>query len=297
MNRTASLIEATAEQPHITIEELAPDYPVIHVSNPQATASIALHGAHLISYQPSGQDPVIFTSRDAVFREGKAIRGGVPICWPWFSAHRDAGNGYPSHGLARTSFWQLEQIECGADTTTLVLSFTTDGSDASWPYACKATLTITVGSTLAISLRSDNLSDSAIEISEALHSYFQVGMADQTEVIGLQGCDYVFSLSDTEVKSQDAPIVINEAIDRVYHSEATIEIADRSNQRTIIVEKHNSQTTVVWNPGAEAAAAMGDLANDEYHHFVCVEPANAWPNRMTLAPGTSHTSSMTVSVK
>jgi len=297
MNRTATLIEATANHPNITIDEPAPGYPVIRVSNPQASASVALHGAHVVSYQPAGHQPVIFTSSAAIFSEGKAIRGGIPICWPWFSAHRDGTKGFPSHGLARTSFWQLDDVTSTGDATTLTLSFATDGSDAAWPYATKATLTITIGVTLSLALRSDNLSNETIEISDALHAYFQVAQAQQTEVLGLAGADYVFNLSDPEVKSQLSPIIISEPIDRVYHSTAAIDIADRAGERTIHIEKSQSHTTVVWNPGADTAAAMADLANDEYQNFVCVEPANAWPNRIPLPAGTSHTTSMTVSVK
>lgn len=295
MDLLSTLNQVVSNVPQVSIDELAPGYPVICVANDAATATIALHGAHLIDFTPEGESPVIFTSRNAVFRGGKAIRGGIPVCWPWFSAH-PSDSTLPSHGIARTSFWELIEVAHTTTGTRVVLSLTTDGSDPRWPFASTATIAFTIGSSLDIKLTTENQSDSAIAFSDTLHCYFKVGAADQSEVTGLDGATYVFNLKDDELKTQDSAIIIDQPIDRVYHSAGANTIVDRANHRVIHINKSGSTNTVVWNPGSDGAKDIGDLADDEFHQFVCVEAGNAHPSPITLEPAASHTTAISVTI-
>ena len=288
------LISASA---HLSVEEVAPGYPVINVAHPTASASVALHGAHLLSWQPAGARwSVIYTSPDAVFKEGKAIRGGIPICWPWFHAH-PTDPSLPSHGFARIRFWMLRRVT--EDDAAVELEFTLKPSDetrALFPHEFSTALTVRIGATLSVALRTTNLSPEPINIGGALHTYFAVGDLSEIGIAGLEGVDYLDTVGEHVVRTQEGPIHFGGEIDRIYRAAPPVRIVDRVFGRNIRMESSGSRSTVVWNPFFQKAAALGDLPANAYRDFVCVEAANAGDDVRTLMPGDSHTLAMTVRV-
>jgi D-hexose-6-phosphate mutarotase len=274
-------------------EDFAPGYPTIRISNDHASATIALHGAHLIDYIPRDQEPVIFTSREAIFKEGKAIRGGIPVCWPWFGAH-PSDSSMPAHGFARNRFWQLVSSKSSPEGTEVVLELDTDSIDL-WQHSTKLTLTIFVGKELQLDLTTTNLGDTEVTIGGALHSYFIVGSIEQTTLSGLDQTSFLDTLSNT-TETQIGDIHFNSETDSIYkQTEAAVTIHDPLLKRNIHISKSGSTSTVVWNPWINKAAALADLADDEYHDFLCIEAANAHEDVYTLQANQSHTLSTSIS--
>ncbi|MEH6586322.1 MAG: D-hexose-6-phosphate mutarotase [Halioglobus sp.] len=295
MDTLHHLNQMVADVPQASIHEIASGYPAVRIKNSFGAAEIALHGAHLTEFIPTASTPVIFLSSDAVFAAGTPIRGGIPICWPWFSRHEHRDD-FPSHGIARTSFWTLQNVCHEGEFTRVEMALSTDGTDPRWPFLSCARISFTIGAHLSVALTTQNLGEIPFDFSDALHCYFQLGEAKQADVTGLTGADYVFSLADNEIKVQSEPIIIDQAIDRIFQTTGSSTIVDRENQRVIVVSKSGSSNTVVWNPGKAGARNMTDLADEEYRRFVCVEPANAHPSPMTLSAGESHTTKTVISV-
>lgn len=274
----------------LRVEEITPGYPIFHIRNASATAQIALHGAHLIAYTPYGKtdQPVIFTSSQAAYKVGKAIRGGIPLCWPWFSAH-PSDSSQPSHGHARNQFWTSLSSSTTQRETKLALQLEHN--------ELQAIVHFTIGEQLRISLTTTNRSREAQRIGGALHSYFHVGDIAQVTLSGLENSTY-FDAITKDTKTQNGQLTIGSAVDSIYHpTDAAITIHDHALDREIVVEKAGSQSTVIWNPWAEGAASMGDLADEEYQQFVCVETANTQFDMIELAPQQSHTLATTISIR
>jgi len=268
----------------VWFEELADGYPVVRICNAHAKASIALHGAHLIDYCPADGKPVIFTSKAAIFREGKAIRGGIPICWPWFSAHPEKS---PSHGYARISFWKLESAT--RDDQNIFLTFSLPVSDDT---GLTAKLDFVIGKKLQLTLTSFNGGESTQTYSEALHSYFSVTDSRKAEVHGLDGCQFINTAGDESTGTQHGPLTFPDEIDQIYISEGDVTILD---QCRIHLAKSNSGNTIAWNPGLQKGGSMADLLDEEIHSFVCVETANVRDQSISLAPNQSHSITLTIS--
>ena len=273
-------------------DEFPAGYPNIRISNAHATATIALHGAHVIDYIPRDQEPVIFTSVKAQFKEGKAIRGGIPVCWPWFGAH-PSDSTKPAHGFARNRFWQVVSSSSQKDYTEVVFELDTQAENI-WESPTTLTLTIRVGAELSLQLTSTNIGDKDISIGGALHSYFYVGNSSKTEITGLEDTSYLNALNGVE-QVQDGSISFTEETDRVYKNTTdAVVINDPVFKRNITIEKSGSKSTVVWNPWIDKASAFADMADEEYQDFVCVETANALEDVYILGPGQSHTLASTI---
>lgn len=267
---------------NVTSLELAADYPAIQLSNKYGTATIALHGAHVIDYTPTDQKPVLFTSEQAIYREGKAIRGGVPICWPWFNAH-PTDDTLPSHGYARAQFWKLIDSSHSNDTTSVTLECSIE--------TLRAEVTITLSHKLDIALTSTNISNQQQTVGGALHTYFQLSNISNTTISGLDNTSYIDTVGGANTaEKQSGDITITEETDRIYEdTAATVRIYDTEWNRDIAVQKSGSLSTIVWNPWIEKSQGMGDLGNEDYHHFVCIEAANARADIYQLDPGDTHT--------
>ena len=274
----------------VTFREMDNGFSVVEVNNAHATAGIAMQGAHLLSFQPHGEKPLIWMSPEATLAAGRSIRGGVPVCWPWFGPHANDRK-LPAHGFARTVPWRLNQVHALPDGSTR-LEFElirTTLTRAQWPHACTLRNIITVGKTLQHELLTRNHGNEPIMIGEALHTYFQVGDVRRVTVNGLQGCDYLDKLKDFQRAHQHGPVGFSAEVDRIYlDTPATTEIRDPVMKRRIVIRSRGSRSTVVWNPWIEKAAQMGDLGPDGYLHMLCVETANAEADTVTIAPGEQH---------
>lgn len=263
---------------------------MVEVDNPHAVATIAMQGAHLMRFQPKGKEPLIWLSPEAQFAAGKSIRGGVPVCWPWFGAH-ESDKALPAHGFARTVPWRLNQVHALPDGSTR-LEFElirTSAIRAQWPHACSVRHIITIGKTLTHELVTTNYGQEPMVIGEALHTYFQVGDVRKVTVGGLQGCDYLDKVKHFQRYRQRGSVGFTEEVDRIYlDTPATTEICDPMLKRRIVIRSQGSGSTVVWNPWVDKAAQMGDLGPDGYLHMLCVETANAAEDTVTIAPLAQH---------
>jgi glucose-6-phosphate 1-epimerase len=265
------------------------------ISLPTCEASIYLQGAHLTHWQPAGQQPVLFLSERSAFTPGKAIRGGVPICFPWFGARSDGLPG-PSHGFARIQPWQLAFAALLPDTgegDRLQLTFVLGPTDLSRSVGFdhfRIAYEVMLGSTLSSKLTVANLGTDPFHFEEALHAYYHVADVRKTRLGGLESARYLDKRDAGKEKSAPAvPLTLTEFSDRVFFANsAPLTIDDPGNGRRIHIEKQHSATTVVWNPWPEGSASLADLGPEDWPHFLCVEAANTATEAITLAPGEAH---------
>ena len=284
---------------HLEFKEGPGGLAVAEIANAHATAMIALQGAHVMTYEPLGQAPVLWLSRYAKFAPGKSIRGGVPVCWPWFGPHPDDAS-KPAHGFARTVLWEVLETAAATDGATRIRFglVQTDATRAQWPHHSSAELVVTVGADLRVELVTRNEGSTPFVLGEALHTYFHISDVADVAIRGLEGCDYLDKVSDFARAKQQGAIVIESEVDRVYlNTQADCLIEDRGLQRRIRIAQQGSRSTVVWNPWIEKAEKMGDFGPDGHRGMVCVETANALENAVTVAPGAEHRMLAVISVE
>lgn len=262
--------------------------PVLFVSTPDATARIALQGAQVLSWQPAGHSAVLWTSKAAVYQLGRGVRGGVPVCWPWFGSGKE---GQPAHGFVRTRMWQLRETSWHGNHLVIRLGIRDDEETRKiWDYHFDLELQIIVGRTLVMRLISRNTDNKPITLTEGLHSYFNVGNIADTEVTGLARTLYLDKVHNMDRHMQSGSVMFAGETDRVYlDTDAICVIHDRSHDRRIGIRKSGSLSTVVWNPWREKAAGFSDMQPDEYAQMLCVESCNAASNQVIIAPGEQHT--------
>jgi glucose-6-phosphate 1-epimerase len=265
---------------------------VIHINTPHATTVISLYGAQALSFVPKDQKDVLWMSEHSHFENGKAIRGGIPVCFPWFGPHL-TDKALPQHGFARLQQWEVTSVEELRDEIVIKLSLRESPfSLAMWPYPFNATAEFTVGKTLDVSLTVTNTGSETFEYSDALHTYFNISNIEAITIEGLQNATY-YEGFDMELKQQTTSLLtINSETNRRYvnHRDRCI-IHDPGYSRTIKSFKTGSNVTVVWNPWEATAKTMTDIHPGGYKTFVCAEPANAYPgiDMITLVPGETHT--------
>ena len=274
--------------------------PRIVVTTPAAEAHVYAHGAHVTHYQPAGHEPVLFVSRQSSFEHGKPIRGGVPICFPWFAVNENMPDA-PSHGFARTRPWQVSSAQC-VDGGAVELKFLLTGNEdtrAWWPHDFELQFIVTVGAELTMSLELRNDTQTALSCEQALHTYFAVADARSVSIHGLGNCTFFDKVDGGARKRQpDEPITFTGETDRIYQdTEADCVLEDPSMGRRIINSKSGSRSTVVWNPWQQKAAAMGDFGDDEWPGMVCIETANAGQFAVTLEPGRTHSTTARIGVE
>lgn len=274
--------------------------PMLRAETARASAQVYLHGAHLTAWTPAGQRPVIWTSDHARFAAGKAIRGGIPICFPWFGPGREPGLAPPAHGFARIATWRLVDAQDDDGVLTLVLRLTraeiADLAPAAWPHEFEATFTMRIGAELQVALEVRNTGDTELSFEEALHTYLAVEDVRATSIRGLEGAAYLDKApgDGPEEAVQHGAIEPASETDRIYRSAATVLVSDGT--RTIGVAKEGSADTVVWNPWTAKAAAMADFGDDEWTGMVCVESANVLDAAVELPPGRCHRLTTTYTV-
>lgn len=255
----------------------------------EGTATVALYGGQVLTYQPAGGPPLLWVSQ-AARKAGRApVHGGIPLCWPWFGPHPSDPD-KPLHGFVRERWWQVDASGVSDMGVWLQLCLSHDEKTLSfWPYAFRLTLTVTVGKHLEVALKITNLDAEAFVWSGALHSYFQVTDVTQCRIIGLEGVRYFDKLTH-ETHTQSGTVNIGAEIDRVYQgTTATCLLEDPVQGHTIRIAKQGSHSTVIWNPWHAKAQQIPDFADDASTSMVCIETANALAATMMLAPDESHT--------
>lgn len=265
----------------------------LSVENSHTTATIALQGAHVMHWQPkSATQPVLWLSSNARYTEGRSIRGGIPICWPWFGAH-PTDSSYCPHGFARVIPWKVLQTSILANgATRLLLEMThTDVTKKQLSYDYRFVLAITVGHTLRLEMMTTNLASHPFMIGEAFHTYFNISDVDHIEITGLENLMFSDKVAGYQRNVQHGPIRFNGEFDRVYlNSRRDCVIHDTGYERKIRVTKSCSHTTIIWTPWGEKASQMGDMgAENEWRKMICLESANAMENSVTIYPNETHT--------
>ena len=257
----------------------------IEIKNNAAYAKIALNGAHIFHYQRVGQKPLLWLSEISDFVDGKSIRGGIPICWPWFG--KPEGKTL-QHGFARTSKWTHFSTNKIDDNTTEVILKLNHSEETLklFPYKFELALHVEVGESLKVELKTTNLDTKAFKITQALHTYFAVSHIDDVKINGLENKPYLDALTwKNEV--QNGAITFNQEVDRVYQEADKLVILKDKN-RTLHVENSGSSSVVVWNPWIDKCSRMSAMREDAYKEFVCIESANAFDDERTILASESH---------
>jgi glucose-6-phosphate 1-epimerase len=256
----------------------------VAVTTSHADAEIFLQGATVTRFVPKGRGPVLYLSPNSNFEPGKAIRGGVPLIFPWFGPH-PTDKSAPQHGFVRAAPWTIAHVDAGPDTVLVRLAF--DASERAPGVRLEYEVRVSAELDLALTVVNDSLQPFRYE--DGLHTYLQVADVRTTELRGLAGRTYIDKMDGMKRKVQDPdPLVLTGPTDRVY-LDAPGPVTVKDGDRTITVEKEGSQATVVWNPWDSGAAKLKDLGASEWVRMVCVEAANAADNAVELPPGTSHT--------
>jgi glucose-6-phosphate 1-epimerase len=261
-------------------------------------ALIYLHGAHLASFRTSEHGELLWVSEQAVYAPGKPIRGGVPICFPWFGPHGTRPD-LPSHGFARLREFHFEGSEVRGDNVVAELSLSSDPETlALFPHAFKARLRLSVGRELSLAFEVENTGQAAFDYELALHTYLGVSDVRNVELSGLAGAAYDDKVSGVgSVLQDDEPVRFVAETDRVYDSSARVSLLDSARKRRHVIDKTCSATSVVWNPWIEKAKRMSDFGDDEWPRMLCVETANTGPHRITLLPESRHTMTAIISAE
>jgi glucose-6-phosphate 1-epimerase len=270
------------------------------IANDAATAEIYLQGAHVAHWHPmAAEHPATFLSAMSQFTAGKAIRGGVPLVFPWF-AERKGGLPGGMHGFARTLPWEVVAAERRPEGVALSFKLLPNQTtrDVGFDHFVLV-YEVVVGATLSLTLEVENVGDSPLTFEEALHAYYSVSDVRQIEVSGLGDTDYLDRADHAKRKHQGAGAIhfAGETDQLHLNTRAAVTISDPGWKRRVVIEKRGSDSTVVWNPWIEKARAMADFGDDEWPGMVCVEPANAAENAVTVAPGGTHAMGITVCVE
>ncbi len=270
--------------------------PVVRLATERCRAEIHLHGAHVTRWQPTGHSEVLWLSALSRFAENTPIRGGVPLCWPWFGPH-PAESTLPGHGYARVRRWRLESVDVVDGSVSLVLS---DGGGPlpGFPHAWQTQVRITVGSTLTIALATTNAGSVPFTISEALHTYLAVSDVRRCRIAGLGGTTVFDKVAKQRGTQAAGDLVLTGWTDQVHLGhDGAVSIADPGWNRRIVVSKTGAQSTVVWNPWVAQAAKMPDFAAAEWPGMLCVEAANCLDDVVTVAPGTTRQLATVIAVE
>jgi len=268
-------------------KQLDNGFPYLEIQNKHAEAKIALQGAHLFHYKMKHKPALLWLSKASYFEEGKAIRGGVPICFPWFGKNKEDPS-LAQHGFARTSLWRVrleEELSDGSTHVRLELTSSTE-TLALWSYTFKLALDITIGKELTMALTTTNTDTNPFEISTALHTYFYVSNIDTIVIEGLDNRVYYNNL-DGKNYTQKGDIYVDQEIDRVYlDSSETVTLFDADTK--VKIQQEGSNSMVVWNPWQDKSKQMADMYDDGYENMVCIESCNAREDARVLNPGEIH---------
>ena len=265
---------------------------MVDIVNQYATARVSTYGGQVISFLPNGAvEDVLFLSDKLVYQDGKALRGGTPVCWPWFGDDT-SGFGRPSHGFVRNQTWTVlasHALDDGRTSITLGLS-DSEASRTVWPYKFELELEVIVGKQLEVKLTTKNVGKKAFSITQALHTYFNISDVNNISITGLDNKNYLDKLEGFNSNHQSGDVLISQETDRIYqNSPKNVVLKDSGFDRAINIASEGSKTTVIWNPWSTSVTKIADLDDRRYRNFVCVETANAADDTITVSEGKEHT--------
>lgn len=263
-------------------------YPEVALANKYGVAEVALLGANVLSYRPTGHAPVIFRPARRDYNRGESFHGGIPVCWPQFG--RLALPGMAQHGFARIMPFQVRGSTYSDEMTEIVLGISSDGETrALWPHDFDLEVRITVSMKLNLRMTTRNTGSEPFGFSAGFHPYLLVGERDETSVRGLDGAKYVYA-EDMSEHVQSGDLAMTTATDHVFSlapaPKHEFALVDSRLRRAVAVVASGSGSAVVWNPGP--GAKLPDFGPDDWRRFVCVEPVTSWPGTVTLSPGEVH---------
>lgn len=278
----------------------------VDIRNPFAKARIFLQGAQLTQFQAKGETDLIWCSPTAEYQAGKAIRGGIPICWPWFgaleknpgeiSSQLDDPDAAPAHGFARQVQWQLDHVQDLDDHTEVKLSYQ-HRADKHWPFNCLLSVRYQIGKQLKMRFIVSNADSNTFHFSHALHSYFPCEDILQVEVGGLEDCHYIDTLQDWSEQTQLGTVQFCAEVDRIYTDvPARLQIHHAIPQRSIVLESDEHHCAVVWNPWVDKSRRLSGFPDDGYQSMLCVESANVLQHVQTLQPGQTLAYNLSISL-
>ena len=271
----------------------------VNVSNQYADAEVFLYGAHITSFKPKNEEEILWMSPASNFIAGKAIRGGIPVCFPWFGPHKTDIR-KPQHGFGRLMEWNLTstgQNSIGETLIRLELS-SSEETRAYWPCDFFAEMAISVGKTLKATLKITNISNAQFGYSCALHTYYSISSIEEIKIEGLKGSRYYKNDVAGKFIQESPKLEIHELVDRHYYeTESTIVIEDPNLKRNIRATKKGSRVTTVWNPWLENCCKISDMPDYAYKSFVCVEAVNSFDDTIILNPGESHETSVSIGLE
>ena len=271
--------------------------PAACITTPHCSGEIYLLGGQVTRWKPTGAEEVLWLSEHSNYTIGKAIRGGIPICFPWFGAKADDSKA-PSHGFVRTREWELESISQTKENVIVSLLTRSDESTKRfWPADFELRLHASFGSRLRLQLQLTNSGRQPLRAEEALHAYFTVGDVREASITGLDATDYLDKTDGNRRKTQSGDIRIGSETDRVYlDTTSNLDVHDPTLNRRIRIEKEYSLNSVVWNPWIDKARALADFGDDEWRNMLCVEPSNVGDRSVEVAPGQQQTMGVSIFV-
>ena len=275
-------------------------FTMVKIDNEFASSTISVYGGQVLSYKPHNEkEDLLYLSEQSTYQDGQAIRGGTPVCWPWFGDDR-SGLGLPSHGFARNQPWKVIQSESLKDGSTVVTLLLTDTDDslAVWPHSFELYIEFIVGDKLTINLTTKNTGEKAFTYTQALHTYFNISDIEDVNVLGLASKYYLDKLDDFKLKIQEGNISFDKEVDRIYQAAPfRVYLSDPGFKRRVAISSSGGHTTVVWNPWKEAVKSIKDLSENSYRQFACVETVNAAEDFVLLEANEQHTLNAVYSIE
>ncbi len=289
MTYNSRIVSSTALTEHISLLSDG-NLEYLDIKHPKANAAISLFGAHLLHYQPADSQPVIWLSDAAIFNGKTAIRGGIPICWPWFgAADKSIAEDLPSHGFARNSLWQLRSAESDQHECRITLQLRSNKTTRHfWDHAFSLAVEFIISDSLTITLTTTNTDHNTFSYGGALHSYFQISQPDAVSITGC-GRRCIDKIAEAENILMAETEQLRGPVDAVcVAASPQVKLHDSGYQRELEINNTGNNAVVLWNPWQEGAQRMSDMTNDGYQSMLCIEPAITSENRITVAPGESH---------
>lgn len=296
--RIAALNERHGMDGAVRVEAGNGGLPKVAVNTRLCRTEVYLYGGHVTSWQPAGFDEVLFVSGKSHWERGKAIRGGIPVCFPWFRGKPDEPQA-PTHGFVRTKEWQVEAVRREADeTVSLLLSTESDEESRRWwPHEFRLEYRIRAGKSLELELRMENRGRSELQFQEALHTYFRVGDVTRSRVLGLDGVRFLDNRDGNREKVQQGELILGKQTDNAYlDATGAVEIVDAALGRKLVTEKSGSRSTIVWNPWDDGAAKLTDLEDEEWREMLCVEGGNVLGQGVRVEANGRHEMRVSLSV-
>ncbi|MCL1041328.1 D-hexose-6-phosphate mutarotase [Shewanella marisflavi] len=270
----------------VTIKKHPQGLEYVEVDTDLCQARIFMQGAQIERFQPKGQAPLLWVSSADDFQPGSGIRGGIPVCWPWFGMHENPQ--WPQHGFARTRLWQLDAVQMQDQAVELKFSLTVDDADKQyWPHQSRVELIFNLSDSLSVKLVNTNLGETPFSLTQALHTYFPIEDIHQLKASGFSGANYI-EFGEGPYTQDGDEVRFDRETDRVYSQLGDCQLLHTPNG-TIEVRRENSHSAILWNPWIDKSKRLSRFNDKDYLTMVCLEAANVLDDKVTLAPGESHT--------